>query len=600
MLTVAVVTFYALVQSQSDPARQARELVERLRADSIEEREQAARQLKELGKSARPALVDASKSQDAETAQRAAYLLRAIELREPLTPNLFKAMPGVDDRLLRGTDRTWIEVFSETAQVVQGRPRYPTLTNADIEALARQVLIQAKSREARMLACSAVGGRPSLRCLAPELAKFVGDELVEVRVRALTALGDLQATDQAPAIVKALKDEKAEVRAEAAHSLHRLGAAQTGSEVRTLLRDPAPTVRSAAIEALERFQTEDAFLDVVKLLRDPEGLVRMYAKRALHSVGGRSEKQQAHLSPMLRDADSTVRLCALEAIVTLESKQLARETLPLLKDGDPEVCAKAAEAAWALQCRDALPILRDLLSHSDARVRRNAVIPVSAWAESSDIPALRKLLADRDAPVRSLSVIALGRLGESDAASGIAELLGDPEPAVRLSVAEAVRMLRIEECTQKLQKLLEDPDHDVRTAAAHALCEFGKADGIDLLVDDAGRRASLSALRNPESWHRLRQKRLTYEVRGTVREAVEHLASKAGLRVQWPSPMSPEEKACFERSTRSTGRNLMLLDALKPLLHENHEPVLEDDRILILKHEQAWEFWRRWWNERKK
>ena len=113
---VAALLLIVLAGAQEDPAKQARDLIDKLRSGGIEERAQAEEKLKELGQAAVPALKEAIKDPDAEVSARSKYLVRLIEVRERLTFGLRKALPGVDDRLVRGDEHTWTEVFLEAAQ----------------------------------------------------------------------------------------------------------------------------------------------------------------------------------------------------------------------------------------------------------------------------------------------------------------------------------------------------------------------------------------------------------------------------------------------------------------------------------------------------
>src|SRR5437868_13755539 len=72
----------------------ARELVEKLRSDTIAERETAMRRLRELGKEAAPELEKAAKDPDAEVARRAGVVLRCLALQDSPSPALRKAVPA--------------------------------------------------------------------------------------------------------------------------------------------------------------------------------------------------------------------------------------------------------------------------------------------------------------------------------------------------------------------------------------------------------------------------------------------------------------------------------------------------------------------------
>ena len=87
------------------PQDQVEKLISRLGSDVLEEREEAAQRLKEVGDVAIPFLRKAATAEDQEIATRATHLIRVIPIRARLTPNLLAVMPGVDDRI--ASRMTW-------------------------------------------------------------------------------------------------------------------------------------------------------------------------------------------------------------------------------------------------------------------------------------------------------------------------------------------------------------------------------------------------------------------------------------------------------------------------------------------------------------
>jgi len=115
MLIFATLALSAFLQAQDDPAGRAREFVGKLRSDKLEEREEAARKLKDLGNAALPEVEKAAQSADAEVAERARSLLKVIRLRLRLTPNLVARIPNVVERLASGDEHSWTALFLEIA-----------------------------------------------------------------------------------------------------------------------------------------------------------------------------------------------------------------------------------------------------------------------------------------------------------------------------------------------------------------------------------------------------------------------------------------------------------------------------------------------------
>ena len=110
---VAAVVCCGSAPPQDDVAGQAKNLVRKLGSDSISERDDAARALRELGPAALPILDSLSKDSDPEVAARIGRVQRAIRVRQDLTPRFREAVPTAEARLIDGSDEAWTPVFHE-------------------------------------------------------------------------------------------------------------------------------------------------------------------------------------------------------------------------------------------------------------------------------------------------------------------------------------------------------------------------------------------------------------------------------------------------------------------------------------------------------
>src|SRR5262245_10874249 len=141
-----MVILLAVAMLAQDPAVA---LVEQLRSGDIEKRDLAVRKLKELGKTAKPALEEAAKSAQGADAILFRQLLERVRIVELLPPAVQEAMPGVADRLAFGLERDWVDVFveAESLQVDPDEHRRPVarLKRKDLEPLAPEAARAAKS-----------------------------------------------------------------------------------------------------------------------------------------------------------------------------------------------------------------------------------------------------------------------------------------------------------------------------------------------------------------------------------------------------------------------------------------------------------------------
>ena len=247
LITLILATASCFVQDP--PSDSVRGLIERLRSDKVEERDAAARRLKDLGKAAVPELERAAKSDDAESSARARNLLRTIDLRGRLAPRLLEALPGIEDRLAGDDAHEWTRAFLEAmGEDDDGKRRYPKLRGEDVRALVGPALRGAETQDEKHGICSIVHSR-SLKSSAGELVALLGDEDPDLRSTAVTTLYLLANRSIVPALVRMLGDPKPEARKAALLALKGCGA-ETAPQIRRLLADADPGVVNTAISVL--------------------------------------------------------------------------------------------------------------------------------------------------------------------------------------------------------------------------------------------------------------------------------------------------------------------------------------------------------------
>lgn len=323
-----MVVILGLEGVQEDAAK----LVERLRSESPEERAEATRKLKKLGKEAVGDLKKAAGDKDLEVSGRAKHLLEILAVREKLTVRLLEAMPEVEDRL--ATDpHAWTEALLEAAEedLDTGKRRYPTLRKKDFEPLAVTALRRARTpgeKEAVLKAMAQRGGRSAI----PEIVKLLKEkaakpddeeaELAAARVRAAAceALGALGAKEAIPQILPLLQEDYRHVLDYAAGAVGKLGAKQAIPRLVELLGDEyGETVQWSSAWALGKLGAMGAAQELVGLLGHRQAIVRSIAASALGNLGAKDAVP--NLAKLLKDESSHVRSSGASSLIRLDSQK---------------------------------------------------------------------------------------------------------------------------------------------------------------------------------------------------------------------------------------------------------------------------------------
>ena len=127
----------------------------------------------------------------------------------------------------------------------------------------------------------ALGQTESIKAL-PSIVAALTDDVVEVRRKAVEAIGDIDDLHTAPpGLIAALKDSDNEVRHNAAHALGNIEDKAAVPGLIPLTRDPDPDVKQAAVEALSNIGGPAAIEAIVALLKDSDPEIRKLAAEAL-------------------------------------------------------------------------------------------------------------------------------------------------------------------------------------------------------------------------------------------------------------------------------------------------------------------------------
>ncbi len=339
-----------LVCATGQAVQNVKELVEKLGADRVEDRESADRELKRIGKAAESELRKAAAGGSPEVTARARMLLARLDVLEKLPDKLKEAMPGVEDRLSSGSHRSWTEALLEAASETPTGFRHPSLGSDELDFLVPRAVEGAVDSEKQKI-CE-ISVRRGLRGAIPHLAKLLQNSQPTVRASAVFALGNLKAREHLPLIVRATGDGSPMVADRAFGALRQLGAID---ELFSLLKDDKEAVRLQAVVSLGELHAVDAL---------------------------------PRISPLLAQPSSAVRIAVIHAIARLEGKHLLPDIRPLVNDADRDVRIATLTALGLLEARDSIEDLTRSLVDPDGMIRFAAAGSLCRLGEKSGIPVL--------------------------------------------------------------------------------------------------------------------------------------------------------------------------------------------------------------------
>lgn len=504
----AVLFPLVLLLALQDAGREARVWVQKLGSDRPEDREEAARKLKSLGDAALPSLREGAAGSDAEIAARAKELIAVLGIRRTLHPRLLETLPGVEERLARGPESVWMDVFLEaTREDLENTRRHP--------AISRPEHLNSVAARALKVADDSVGLR------------FVLSRAADRRLRGAI-----------PEMIELLSHAAPEIRAGARAALVKLDAREAVGGLVELARDPPFLERDAVAETLREIDPEGAMAALRKHTHDPALNLRVNVLQTLAELG--DPKSLAPLAEFAHAKESSLRHGALSGLERFHSPNEAPALEEYLSDSDPDVRLAVLRGLERNKARTEGAILR-ALEDPDERVRLRAVILAGKWKLAGAVPALRRRLLDAKGPAGAAAV-ALSRLkateaipdllaavekgadsygalhvlvelkapgavpyviqelgsarvdrritalkqlaeiGAREAAPAVVPLLADPDGSARQEAARALGRLAAPGTAPALIPLLEKEDVDLAVAAAQALADLSAKEAVPELL----------------------------------------------------------------------------------------------------------------------
>lgn len=338
----------------------------------------AVRGLKEKGRSATEALIQALNDDDTAIRIGAAYTLGSIS-DKVATLALIGALADEEvDVRARAAEAlgkigdteavsTLISALDDRSKIVRGR--------------ALQALIHIGQPAIKPLVKTIESGDEALvtRWMAARTLVSMGEPAVEeliialdhpawdVRLRTAETLGQIGDPRAVKPLVRLLDDPDPHVRMQAKEAIAKIGKPAIGTLV-TQLKHESRLVRGNAVAALAQIRDPRAVKPLVRVLGDLDRFVQNLALVALVGLGETGTEQ---LEAALRNKNPVVRQNATKALGMIGDVRAVGYLIPMLKDPEPPIRAAAAEALGNIGGSRAFTALSTSLADENAFVRAN-------------------------------------------------------------------------------------------------------------------------------------------------------------------------------------------------------------------------------------
>ncbi len=205
--------------------------------------------------------------------------------------------------------------------------------------------------------------------LVPRLMEFFSEKDVNIRRAAVEVLNGLKDPRSAAVLVKALKDGDWWVREIATDALSELGGSKISKLIIDLLEDEDEGVRRSAVEFFCRVKDPDAFEHLVKMLDDTDWWVREKAITALGLIG--DSRGAAEIGKLVTDPE--VVWAIPKALAQIGGEEAMEPLSILAKNPQKQVRIEALKAIASLDTKDSVDAVKLMVKDSDEGVQSLAL-----------------------------------------------------------------------------------------------------------------------------------------------------------------------------------------------------------------------------------
>ncbi len=316
----------------------------------------------------------------------------------------------------------------------------------------------------------------------------------EIKVNAITSIGQLGGEEVVPELIKALRvdfdmvdtsgwDASWDINRIAVESLGRIGDPRAIDDLASMLDDEEVVVDEGNILSALIGCKEPGMAVVIERLRGhPSARSRRRAALSLGAVNTDSIKEA--LAEALLDDNEDVRLYAARSLAGFQDTAYLLPMFMLLKDQHPEVRCEAIQLVALFGDTRAIGRILPLLSDDNNSVRIAAAKALGQLKSIESVIPLLDQLSSSNAELRAAAVVALGSIGDNRASTRLRTLLENTgeDDKVRALIPAALVAMADEEVIATLRKLVADDRRVVRSMTMMALRDIGTEAAEEVLI----------------------------------------------------------------------------------------------------------------------
>jgi len=433
------------------------QLLERLKADSPEEREQALKSLVQQGVSALPALegaiVHLVDRVQRQYAQRALFKIKADarleEMRNCLSADLQKECPEILSLAHSNDEDEWMRLIERLTGFILTSPHSGSKVKDDLPLFSPSFRAIASStrKDVSVLAKIYTDGDWRSQRVSRLLGHVIqGCGLVIPRsitnklgVSAASlpeVTNTIERADNSDALSKVEQWAIGDIELDLAKKAVSKDRPQAIAALSALLQHKSPRVRRDSVRRLTALHYDGASETIRQVLRDSDIHVRIAAAEMLGCLGMDDAEKELTITVNNLDEPETVRYAALVAL----AKFAHPESIPVFREAMRASSwwwrATAIDGLVRCRSRELVPQIRELLGDANPSVVSRTVEALALLNDEVSLPAIRAMM--KQPPQLNEALRALGLMSDSVSVELIRRRLDDVNPLIRQTALTAL------------------------------------------------------------------------------------------------------------------------------------------------------------------